>query len=141
MKNEIVSQSNSHQSPRTMRGTRGPVATLMAVVALIAFASSSAFAQQCEPVDFAESGNFPNTIYVTLTTGTSGATIFATVGNSGVIPGNPTHNGGTPTGSTFICTAPIVVLVHQHKWIKAIAYRSDLTDSDVALYEVDNTGN
>jgi hypothetical protein len=113
----------------------------MAVVALIAFASSSALATQAEPVDFTESGNFPNTIYVTLTTETSGATIFATVGYSGVIPGNPTHNGGTPTGSTFICTAPIVVLVGQHKWIKAIAYRSDLTDSGVSLYEVDNTGN
>ena len=141
MKKEIVSQATSDMPARRMHGVCRPVATLMAVVELIAFASSSALATQAESVDFAESGAFPNTIYVTLTTGTSGATIFATVGTSGVIPGNPTHNGGTPTGSTFICTAPIVVLVHQHKWIKAIAYRSDLTDSDVSLYEVDNTGN
>jgi len=112
----------------------------MAVVGLIAFASSSALATQAEPVEFSESGNYPNTIYVYLSTATSGATIFATVGNY-FIPANPTHNGGTPTGTTFICTAPILVFSGQHKWIKAVAYRSDLTDSGVSIYEVDNSGN
>ena len=99
MKKETVSQSTSHQSPRTMRGTRGPAVTFIAALALTAFALSSALATQAEPVQFTENGNqYPQTIYVYATTPTSGATIFATMGNY-FIPADPTHNGGTPTGT------------------------------------------
>jgi hypothetical protein len=139
MKKEIVSPSTSHQSPRQTR-PRGIAATLIAVVALIAFASSSALAEQCAAVEFTEDGWYPYTIYVYATTATSGATIFATMGN-GYIPANPTHNGGTPTGSTFICGGTFAVFAGQHKWFKAIAYKAGMTDSDLSIYEVDNTAN
>lgn len=141
MKSEIVSQLISRQSAHTIRGTRGPVAAFIAaVVALIAFASSSALAQQCEPVEFTEDGGYPYTTYVYATTATSGATIFATMGNH-YIPADPTHNGGTPTGSTFICGGTFAVFVGDHKWFKAIAYKAGMTDSVLNTYEVDNSGN
>ena len=140
MKNEIVSELTSQQSAHTIRGTRWPMATFIAAVALMIFASSSALAQQCEPVDFTENGNsYPQTIYVYATTATSGATIFATMGNH-YIPADPTHNGGTPTGSTFICGGTFAVFAGDHKWFKAIAYKAGMTDSVLNIYEVDNSG-
>ena len=139
MKKGIVAQSTSQTSARKMRGARRPVATLIAVFALIAFASSSALATQAEPVDFSESGWYPSTIYVYVTTTTPGATIFATVGNH-YIPADPTHSGGTPTGSTFICGGTFAVFVGDHKWIKAIVYKDGMTDSVMNIYEVDNSG-
>ena len=135
MKNEIASQLTSHQSARTIHGARGLRATFIAAVALMAFASSSALAQQCEAVNFTEDGNPPNTIYVYATTATSGATIFATMGNH-YIPADPTHNGGTPTGSTFICGGTFTVFSGDNKWFKAIAYKAGMSDSDINLYNV-----
>jgi hypothetical protein len=140
MKKEIVTQSNFHQSPRTMRGTRGPAATFIAVVALIAFASSSALATQCEPAEFSESGGFPSTAYIYVTTATPGATIFATVGNH-FIPADPTHSGGSPTGTTFICGGTFAVFVGDSKYVKAVVYKAGMTDSAMTSYALDNTGN
>jgi len=140
MKKEIVSQSTSQKSARQMRGARRPVATFMAVVALIAAVSSSALATQAEPVVFTESGSYPNTIYVYATTATSGATIFATMGNY-FIPADPTHNGDTPTGTTFICGGTFAVFAGQYKHFKALAYKAGMTDSSISYYEVDNSGN
>ena len=112
----------------------------MAVAGFIVFGSSSALAQQCDTVQFTENGNtYPQTIYVYATTTTPGATIFATRGNH-YIPANPTHSGGTPTGSTFICGGTFAVFAGDHKWFKAIAYKAGLTDSPIAIYEVDNSG-
>src|SRR5205085_3642937 len=102
MKTKSVSPSALH-TPRSINGVAcRSLVVLLALLALIAFASSSALATQADPVDFSESGASPSTIYVYATTVTSGATIFATMGNY-FIPADPTHNGGTPTGSTFIC--------------------------------------
>jgi hypothetical protein len=140
MKKEIVSQSNSPKSAHRMLGVRRPMTTLVAVFALITCAASSALATQCEPVDFTDNGNYPNTVYVYATTATSGATIFATMGNY-YIPADPTHNGGTPTGSTFICGGTFAVFPGDHKWFKAIAYKAGMTDSVLNIYEVDNSGN
>jgi len=113
----------------------------MAVVALIACASSSAFATQCEIAEFSDNGaTYPQTIYVYVTTATPGATIFATVGNH-FIPADPTHSGGTPTGSTFICGGTFAVFAGDYKWIKAVVYKAGMTDSAMTIYEVDNSGN
>ena len=140
MKTKSVSPSALH-TPRSINGVAcRSLVVLLALLALIAFASSSALATQADPVDFSESGASPSTIYVYATTVTSGATIFATMGNY-FIPADPTHNGGTPTGSTFICGGTFAVFYGQHKWIKALAWRSDLTDSAINIYEVDNSGN
>jgi hypothetical protein len=116
------------------------LAALLAVLALTAFPTSSALATPADEVTFTEDGCYPSSIYVYLSTTTSGATIFATVGNH-YIPADPTHSGGTATGNTFICTQPIIVFAGQNKWIKAIAWRSDLTDSAVNILQVDNTAN
>ncbi|MEY2518281.1 MAG: hypothetical protein QOF24_40 [Verrucomicrobiota bacterium] len=140
MKKEIVSQLNSEKPARTMRLPGRPVATLMAILALIAFASSSALATQCETAEFTENGNhYPQTIYVYVTTATPGATIFATVGNH-YIPADPTHSGGTPTGSSFICGGTFAVFAGDHKWIKAVVYKAGMTDSLIEIYEIDNSG-
>ena len=140
MKNEIVSQPHSDESARRIPGMSGLLAPLLAVLALIVCAPSSAHAQQCDTVQFTENGNgYPQTIYVYATTTTSGATIFATMGNH-YIPANPTHNGGTPTGSTFICGGTFAVFAGDHKWFKAIAYKAGMTDSPIEIYEVDNSG-
>lgn len=140
MRKNIVSQSTSQESSRKMRGAHRPVATLMAVIALLAFASSSALASPCEPAEFSESGGFPATAYIYVTTATPGATIFATVGNH-FIPANPTHSGGTPTGSTFICGGTIAVFVHDYKYVKCVVYKAGMTDSAMTQYSLDNTGN
>lgn len=138
MNQEIVSQSTS----QNMRGAPRPVATLVAVVALIAFAFSSALATQCEPVEFEEDGHtYPQTIYVFATTPTSGATILATMGNH-FIPANPTHGANcSPTGTTFICGGTFAVFAGDYKWFKAIACKAGMTDSAMTFYSVDNTAN
>lgn len=141
MKKEIVAQSTSQESAPKKHGARRPLAMLMAIVALIACASSSALASPCEPAEYNENGNhYPQTIYVYVTTATPGATIFATVGNH-FIPSDPTHSGSSPTGSTFICGGTFTVFAGDHKWIKAVVYKAGMTDSEITYYEVDNSGN
>lgn len=119
--------------------TKAAFAALLVILALSAFPSSSVLAAP-DPVEFTEDAPYYPTIYVYATTATSGATIFATMGNY-YIPADPTHNGGTPTGSTFICGGTFAVFYGEHKWFKAIAWRSDLGDSVLNTYEVDNSGN
>jgi hypothetical protein len=140
MKKEMVSQSTSQESARKMRGARRPVATFLAVFALMACASSSALATQCEPAEFTESGGYPSTAYIYVTTATPGATIFATVGNH-FVPADPTHSGGMPTGSTFICGGTFAVFVGDYKHVKCVVYKAGMTDSIMTSYELDNTGN
>lgn len=138
MKNEIVSQTTSHKSVRRAR----PLATLLAVLALMAYAASSALATQCEPVEFTEDGHtYPQTIYVFATTPTTGATIIATMGNH-FIPANPTHGANcNPTNGSFICGGTFAVFSGDNKWFKAIACKDGMTDSAMEIYNVDNSGN
>lgn len=141
MKKEIVSQSTSQKSARKMRGARRPMATLIAVFALIACASSSAFATQCEPAEFNESGDsYPHVIYIYVTTATPGAIIFATVGNH-FIPLDPTHSGSHETGTTFRCGGTFAVFAGDYKHIKCIVYKAGMTDSAMTTYDLDNSGN
>lgn len=140
MKKEIVSQSTSEESAPKMRRAPRLMAAFMAVFAFIVYASSSALASPCEPAEFEESGVYPSTVYVYVTTATPGATIFATVGNH-FVPVNPTHSGPTPTSPTFICGGTFAVFVGDYKHIKAVVYKAGMTDSAVTYYAVDNTGN
>lgn len=144
MKKEIVSQSTSQKPARKMRGALRLVATLMAVFALIACASSSALAEgkQLQPVQFEEDGHtYPQTIYVFATTSSEGATILVTEGN-GYIPVNPTHGANcSPIYPTDICGGTIAVFAGQYKHIKAIACKVGRTDSVMTTYSVDNSGN
>jgi hypothetical protein len=143
MKKEIVSQSTSQEPARKMRGALRPVATLMAVSALIALASSSALAEglQLQPVQFKEDGAYPATVYVYAATSSEGATILATMGNY-FVPANPTHGANcSPTGTTFVCGGTFAVFVGEHKYFKAIACKVGRIDSVMTSYEVDNSGN
>jgi RHS repeat-associated protein len=67
---------------------------------------------------------------------TSGATIFYTVSNTTFV--DPTHNGGTPTGTTHIYTGPINV--SGVKNFSALGYKSGMTDSGISQYGADNAG-
>jgi len=111
---------------------------LLTLLALVVFPSSSALATQVDDVEFAESGHYPHTIFVTLSSTTSGATIFYTIGQYWYAD-DPTHNGSTPINCQVYFT-PIGVPAGTRRFIKAVAYKSGMTDSNVTLYEVDNTG-
>jgi hypothetical protein len=98
----------------------------------VAFPSSSARADQCAAVEFHETGNCCiHNIYVSLSTATSGATIFVTSSTT-YPPPDPTHNGSTPTGQTSVWVGPnYVVTPNNRLHIKAIAYKAGFTDSVV----------
>jgi len=75
------------------------------------------------------SGGQDQPVSVSITCATSGATIFYTVSNSpGTTPG---HSGATPTGSTLIYSNPFQVTGNNNKTVKALGYKSGLTDSAV----------
>ncbi len=84
--------------------------------------------------------DFGETWYVTMTTGTSGATIFYKIGQNGFI--NPTHNGGQATNGTSVYTgAPIPVPVGNTSHFRAVAYKEGMIDSVMADLSVDNVEN
>jgi hypothetical protein len=116
------------------------IGILLAVLVFVAFPSSSARATQCDVVEFDETGYTPNTIYVSLSTATSGATIFVKWSTTAPV-GDPTHNGGTGTNGTSVWVGPnFVVPYHSRLYIKALAYKEGFTDSAVIEYWVDNSG-
>ena len=116
-----------------------PIVAFLTLVTLIVFPSSSAFATQVDPVDFSEDGSYPSTVFVSLSTTTSGATIFYIVGQY-TYPADPTHNGSTPINCQVYNGTPIGVPNGTRRFIKALAYKDGMTDSIVTSYEVDNTG-
>ena len=115
------------------------IGILLAVLVFVAFPSSSARATQCDVVEFEETGECcRDNIYVSLSTATSGATIFVTW-NTTYPPANPTHNGSTPTGTTSTWVGPqFVVPPGGRLYIKALAYKAGFTDSAVTEYSVEN---
>lgn len=116
------------------------IGILLALLVFVAFPSSSALATQCEEVYFEETGYTPNTIYVSLSTGTSGATIFVKW-SKWAPPGNPTHSGSTPTNGTSTWVGPYFVVPYGERlYIKALAYKAGFTDSIVTEHWVDNSG-
>ena len=116
------------------------IGILLAVLVFVAFPSSSARADQCAVVEFEETGYCCiHPIYVSLSTATSGATIFVTSSTT-YPPADPTHNGGTPTGTTSIWVGPnfVVSPPHGRLHIKALAYKEGFTDSVVTEDLVEN---
>lgn len=115
------------------------IGILLALLAFVAFPSSSAYADQCAAVEFTETGLCcRNNIYVSLSTATSGATIFVTYSQT-YTPADPTHNGSTPTGTTSTWVGPNFVVPPGGRLdIKAIAYKAGFTDSVVTEYLVEN---
>jgi hypothetical protein len=116
------------------------IGILLALLVLVAFPSASARADQCDEVVFEESGGTPDTIYVSLSTGTSGATIFVKW-SQWAPPGDPTHNGSTPTNGTSTWVGPYFVVPYgQRLYIKALSYKEGFSDSIVTEHWVDNSG-
>ena len=137
MNKESVSGSFT---PRRLIGfVPGSVGLLLALVVFVAFPSSSARADQCAVVEYEETGYCCiHNIYVSLSTATPGATIFVTW-RTDFPPGNPTHNGSTPTGATSTWVGPqFQVPPGGRLYIKALAYKAGFTDSAVTEYSVEN---
>lgn len=128
-------------SPRGLiRFVPSSIGILLAVLAFVAFPSSSALADQCAVVEYEETGYCcAHPIYVSLSTATSGATIFVTWRTDTAPAPTPTHNGSTPTGQTSTWVGPYFnVPPGGRLYIKALAYKAGFTDSDVTEYTVEN---
>jgi hypothetical protein len=81
------------------------------------------------PVEFTETGHFPNAIQVSMSTGTEGATIFYTMGTLQYSTA-PTHDAnGNATGNTQRYTGPVTVSNGMKRYFRAIAYKAGMTDS------------
>jgi hypothetical protein len=96
--------------------------------------------QVATPVIFDEGYQPGQPMPVYMTCSTSGATIFYKVSTQSC-PGNPTHNGSTPTNGTLKYDPSNVpeVPVGVTKYFKALGYKSGMTDSAVsACYAADN---
>ncbi|MEY2585872.1 MAG: hypothetical protein QOD80_1898 [Verrucomicrobiota bacterium] len=127
-------------SPRGLiRFVPSSAGLLLALLVFVAFPGSSALATQCDVVEFQETGLCcRHNIYVSLSTATSGATIFVTWSTT-YTPADPTHNGSTPTGTTSTWVGPNFVVPPGGRLdIKAIAYKAGFTDSVVTEYLVEN---
>ncbi|HKP03339.1 MAG TPA: hypothetical protein VJU77_08230 [Chthoniobacterales bacterium] len=111
----------------------------LTALTLIAFPTSSVLADQVEIPEFTQTGHHPNTIYLSITTATSGAIIFYTrsLWPYGPPP-YPTHNGSTPINCQ-VYYGPLGVGNGQLSYFMAVAYKEGMTDSG-DYWEVDNTG-
>ena len=85
---------------------------------------------QCAPVTFSDDGSRD----ISMSTTTSGATIFYTIDGSA-----PTHNGTTATGTTQVYTGPVRVANCVDTTLNALAYKSGYSDSNVSSYDADYT--
>lgn len=95
---------------------------------------------QCAAVTFSTTGGNGTTMQVYLSTTTSGATIFMTLGTT-AFAGNPTHTGSTAGSGTFTYAGtPLNVAAGTKLYIEALAYKSGLTDSVVTTFIADNSG-
>lgn len=140
MKNSSVSRL-AFVSPRALIGfcSIGALSVLLVFSGLL---SPSAWAQgsQCSQVEFDDSGHYPNNIYVTLSSATSGVTIFYRIAQYD-FPADPTHNGSSATGGTQIYNGgTIVAPPGQNRYLKAVAYKAGMTDSIITSHVVENTG-
>jgi hypothetical protein len=115
------------------------IGILLALLAFVAFPRSSALADQCAVVEYEETGLCcSHPIHVSLSTATSGATIFVTY-NTTYPPADPTHNGSTPTNGTIAWTGGYLTVGPGGRLdIKAIAYKEGFTDSVVTEDLVEN---
>lgn len=115
------------------------ISASLTALALIVFPTSSLLADQVEPPEFNQIGHHPNTIFLAITTATSGATIFYTRSlYPSYPPPYPTHNGSTPINCQ-VYNGPLGVGNGQYAFFIAVAYKAGMTDSGEP-WEVDNTG-
>lgn len=123
--------------PRSISHT---ISASLTALALILFLTSSLLADQVEMPEFTQTGHYPNTVYVSITTPTSGAIIFYTrsLWPYG-LPPTPTHNGPTPINCQ-VYYGPLGVGNGQYAYFAAVAYKDGMTDSSVEPWDVDNTG-
>ena len=130
----------SLRSRGVIRFVPSSIGILLAVLAFVAFPSASALADQCAVVEYEETGYCcAHPIYVSLSTATSGATIFVTWRTDTAPAPTPTHNGSTPTGQTSIWVGPYFQVPPGGRlYIKALAYKAGFTDSAVTEYTVEN---
>jgi hypothetical protein len=114
-----------------------PPSILLALVALVAFPTSSALARpKCSVVEFSYSytGGGPLLVYMTSETPTPYTILFTTNGQ------DPTHNGsGTPTGGTAVYAGPYPIPYLQCRYIKALTFKAyPYVDSDITDYYICN---
>ena len=131
--------------PRVLWGLGvSSLVALVATIILTSFPPSSARADQVASVDISDDSPHPGHATITMSTATSGATIFYTVSHFSSPP-DPTHTGTTPGPGTTkyynAWTVPYMAGINSVWYIKAIAYKAGLTDSDVSFDYCDNTGN
>jgi hypothetical protein len=115
------------------------ISASLTALALIAFPTCSVLAGDTEIPEFTQTGHYPNTVFVSITSATSGATIFYTRSlwpySS---PPYPTHSGTTPINCQ-VYYGPLGVGNGQYSFFFALAYHEGLDDSS-ETYEVDNRG-
>lgn len=115
------------------------ISASLTAVALILFPTSSLLADQVELPEFTETGHYPSTVYVSISTPTSGATIFYTRSLwPSYPPPYPEHSGSTPINCQ-VYNGPLGVGNGQYAFFIAVAYKEGMTDSS-EYYEVDNRG-
>jgi RHS repeat-associated protein len=85
-------------------------------------------------VTYTTTGGCPQAMTVKMATATVGATIFYTMDGT-----TPTHNAGTPMGTTKIYSTGISVASGGFKTFIAIAYKSGMTDSSPTEFDADNS--
>jgi RHS repeat-associated protein len=85
---------------------------------------------QCAPVTFSDNGSRQ----ISMSTTTTGATIFYTTDGSA-----PIHNGAAATGTTQVYTGPVTVPNCVDTTFNALAYKSGYSDSNVSSYDADYT--
>ena len=116
------------------------ISASLTALALIVFPTSSVLADQVDLPEFTETGHYPNTVYVSISTPTSGATIFYTRSLwPSYPPPDPVHSGSTPINCQ-VYYGPLGVGNGQYAFFKAVAYKEGMTDSGIEYYEVDNRG-
>ena len=123
--------------PRTFFGFLPPsILLLLALVALVAFPTSSALARpKCDPVDIYYEYNGPTGLQVVMETETPPPYIifFTTNGQ------NPTHTGPNPGAGTGIYSGPIPVPYGQTVCFKALCYKAyPYVDSDITSACISN---
>ncbi|HWY51493.1 MAG TPA: RHS repeat-associated core domain-containing protein [Chthoniobacterales bacterium] len=85
----------------------------------------------CAPVNFTPSTGKS----ISMSTTTSGATIFYTTDSS-----TPTHTASQPTGTTQVYSTPVAVGSCNEIFFEALAYKAGMSDSNVTTYDANYTG-
>jgi hypothetical protein len=106
----------------------------LALLALVAFPSSTALATQCDEVDIYYEYGGPTGILVGMDTATpTPCIIFYTTNGQ-----NPTHTGSTPGANTLIFYGDIPIPYGQWRYFRALCYKASYTDSGIIYFDISN---